>query len=203
MFLFFSCKPTVLGKKHTRIVCQPARQAAETIIRSISCSLQLRLKSNERKKFGDKMLKWTFRYYNFFLKWAWFSFKKMQLSTKFWLIRIGTINSSTWWTLFYYLISKNLSYYLKLGEKVADFSEPSSRRFLSAVGAYWKHCNGNNDKNLNSPVGYSFCYMHLCITCMVCQSLSVLPRSQTTAFELWLVGGIFLVSRSCVRIKNL
>ena len=55
-------------EKHTRIVCQPARQAAETIIRSISCSLQLRLKSNERKKFGDKMLKWTFGYDNFFLK---------------------------------------------------------------------------------------------------------------------------------------
>ena len=44
-------------KKHTRIVCQAARQAAETIIRSVSCNLQLRLKSNERKKFGDKMLK--------------------------------------------------------------------------------------------------------------------------------------------------
>ena len=96
-------------EKNTRIVCQPARQAAETIIRSISCSLQLRLKSNERKKFGDKMLKWTFRYYNCFLKWAWFSFKKMQLLTKFWLIRTGTINSSTRWTLFYHLISKNLS----------------------------------------------------------------------------------------------
>ena len=38
--LFFSCEPTVLGKKkHTRIVCRSARQAAETIIRS-----------NERKK---------------------------------------------------------------------------------------------------------------------------------------------------------
>ena len=53
-------------EKHTRIVCQSARQATETIIRSISCSLQLRLESNERKKFGDKMLKWIFRYYNFF-----------------------------------------------------------------------------------------------------------------------------------------
>ena len=30
--------------------------------------------------------------------------------------------------------------YLKLGGKVADFSERSSRRFSSAVGAYWKHC---------------------------------------------------------------
>ena len=29
--------------KNTRIVCQPARQAAETMIRSISCSLQHRL----------------------------------------------------------------------------------------------------------------------------------------------------------------
>ena len=29
--------------------------------------------------------------------------------------------------------------YLKLGGKVADFSERSSRRFSSAVGAYWKH----------------------------------------------------------------
>ena len=31
-------------------------------------------------------------------------------------------------------------YNLNLGEKVADFSERSSRRFSSAVGAYWKHC---------------------------------------------------------------
>ena len=46
-------------KKHTRIVCQPTRQVAETMIRSISCSLQLRLKSNENKKFGDKMLTWN------------------------------------------------------------------------------------------------------------------------------------------------
>ena len=30
--------------------------------------------------------------------------------------------------------------YLKLGEKIADFSERSSRRFPLAVGAYWKHC---------------------------------------------------------------
>ena len=30
--------------------------------------------------------------------------------------------------------------YLKLGGKVADFSERSSQRFSSAVGAYWKHC---------------------------------------------------------------
>ena len=38
----------------------------------------------------------------------------------------------------YYLISKNLSLinYLNLGEKVADFSGRSSRRFWSAVGAY-------------------------------------------------------------------
>ena len=48
------------------------------MIRSISCSLQLRLESNERKKFGDKMLKWTFRYYNFFS-----NERGMQLSTKF------------------------------------------------------------------------------------------------------------------------
>ena len=53
-------------KKDTRIVCQPTRKAAKTVIRSISCSLQLRLKSNESKKSGDKMLKWTFGYYNFF-----------------------------------------------------------------------------------------------------------------------------------------
>ena len=46
-------------KKHTRIACRPARQAAETAIRSISFSLQLRLKSNESKKSGDKTLKWT------------------------------------------------------------------------------------------------------------------------------------------------
>ena len=30
--------------------------------------------------------------------------------------------------------------YLKFGGKVTDFSERSSRRFSSAVGAYWKHC---------------------------------------------------------------
>ena len=30
--------------------------------------------------------------------------------------------------------------YLNLGEKVANFSEQSSWRFSSAVGAYWKHC---------------------------------------------------------------
>ena len=30
--------------------------------------------------------------------------------------------------------------YLKLGQKVADFSERSSRRFSLAVGTYWKHC---------------------------------------------------------------
>ena len=85
--------------KPSRIVCQSARQAAETIIRSISCSLQLRLKSSERKKFGDKMLKWTFGYYNLFLKRARFPLKKMQLLTKLWLIRTGTINSSTRLTL--------------------------------------------------------------------------------------------------------
>ena len=36
-------------------------------MRSISCNLQLRLKSNESKKTGDKTLKWTFGYYIFFL----------------------------------------------------------------------------------------------------------------------------------------
>ena len=30
--------------------------------------------------------------------------------------------------------------YFNLREKVADFSEGSSRHFSSAVGAYWKHC---------------------------------------------------------------
>ena len=75
----------------------------------LKCSLQLRLISNESKIFRDKMLKWTFGYYNFFLKWVWFSFKKIQLLTKFWLIRTGTIYSSTRLTFFYYLISKNLS----------------------------------------------------------------------------------------------
>ena len=30
--------------------------------------------------------------------------------------------------------------YFNLREKVADFSVRSSRRFSSAVGAYWKHC---------------------------------------------------------------
>ena len=35
------------------------------MIRSISCSLQLRLQSNESKKYGDKTLKWMFGYCNF------------------------------------------------------------------------------------------------------------------------------------------
>ena len=35
-------------------------------MRSISCSLQLRLKSNEGKKNGDKTLTWTFKYNIFF-----------------------------------------------------------------------------------------------------------------------------------------
>ena len=36
------------------------------MIRSISCSLQLRLKSNESKKNGDKMLKWALGFFFFF-----------------------------------------------------------------------------------------------------------------------------------------
>ena len=70
-------------EKHTRIVCQPARQATETIIRSISCSLQLRLESNERKKFGDKMLKWTFGYYNFFSRERGFHSRKCSFQPSF------------------------------------------------------------------------------------------------------------------------
>ena len=35
---------------------------------------------------------------------------------------------------------KSFFNYLNLGEKVADFSKRSSRRFSSAVDAYWKHC---------------------------------------------------------------
>ena len=62
--LFCSCIPR--EKKDTRIVCRPTRKAAKPIIRSISCSLQLRLQSNESKKNGDKTLKWTYGYYNFF-----------------------------------------------------------------------------------------------------------------------------------------
>ena len=68
-FLIFPANPfnSSWEKKHTRIVCRPARQMAETVIRSISCSLQLGLKSNESKKYGDKTVKWTFGYYNFFV----------------------------------------------------------------------------------------------------------------------------------------
>ena len=44
-FLFLPSR----GKKHTRIVCRPARQAAKTVIRSISCSLQLRLKAPAKR----------------------------------------------------------------------------------------------------------------------------------------------------------
>ena len=40
---------------------------AETVIRSIRCSLQLGLNSNESKKYGDKTVKWMFGYYNFFV----------------------------------------------------------------------------------------------------------------------------------------
>ena len=55
-------------KTHARIVCRPSRQVAESVIRSIiSCSLQLRLESNESKKNSDKTLKWTFGYCNLFL----------------------------------------------------------------------------------------------------------------------------------------
>ena len=48
--IFFIFKTlTVLGN-NTRIVHRATRQAAETVTRSISCSLQLRLASNESKK---------------------------------------------------------------------------------------------------------------------------------------------------------
>ena len=65
-------------EKRTRSIRRPARQAAETMIRSISCSLQLRQTS---KNYGDKTLKWAFGYFCFFKR-GWFSFKKMQLSFK-------------------------------------------------------------------------------------------------------------------------
>ena len=44
-FLFLPSR----GKKHTRIVCRPTRLAAKTVIRSISCSLQLRLKAPPKR----------------------------------------------------------------------------------------------------------------------------------------------------------
>ena len=79
-------------KKHTRIVCRPAK----AVIRSISCSLQLRLKSNQSKKKvvikcwngrSDIIIVLTHA--------SMISCKKMQLSFKFWFIRTDTINSST------------------------------------------------------------------------------------------------------------
>ena len=48
-------------KKHTRIACRPTRQAAETAIRSISCSLQLRLKVIPLKLFYYKTFFETLR----------------------------------------------------------------------------------------------------------------------------------------------
>ena len=50
--LFLRTHLTVLGKNYFRIVCRTARQVTETMMRSISCRLQLRLQSNESKKYG-------------------------------------------------------------------------------------------------------------------------------------------------------
>ena len=110
-FLFLR-KPTVFVKKQTRIVCRPTRQATETIIRSISYSLPLRLKSNESKKYADKTLKLTFGYYNFLNSSEQLIF--IQKNAVFIQVLIyqdqhnqllNTINFIN----FYYLISKNLS----------------------------------------------------------------------------------------------
>ena len=87
--------------------------------------------------FGDKMLKWTFGYYIFFSQ---VSVVFIQENTAFnqvltyqdWHNQLlNAIN-------FILLLNFKESFfnYLKLGGKVADFSERSSRRFSSAVGAY-------------------------------------------------------------------
>ena len=49
LFVSFLFLPSREKKKHTRIVCRPARLAAKTVIRSISCSLQLRLKAPAKR----------------------------------------------------------------------------------------------------------------------------------------------------------
>ena len=87
------------------------------------------------------MLKWTFGYYNFLTQ---ASVIFIQENTAFIQVLIyqdwhnqllNTIN-------FISLLNFKESFfnYFNLGEKVTSFSERSSRRFSSAVGAYWKHC---------------------------------------------------------------
>ena len=49
------------------LFAEPPDRWQKPVIRSISCSFLLRLKSNESKTYGDKTVKWMFRYYNSFV----------------------------------------------------------------------------------------------------------------------------------------
>ena len=88
------------------------------------------------------MLKWTFGYYIFFSQVSVVFIQEnaafnQVLTHQDWHNQLlNAIN-------FILLLNVKESFfnYLKLGGKVADFSERSSRRFSSAVGAYWKHLN--------------------------------------------------------------
>ena len=88
------------------------------------------------KIFGDKMLKWTFEYFFFPQVSVVFiqenaAFNQVLTYQDWHNQLLNAIN-------FILLLNFKESFfnYLKLGGKVADFSERSSRRFSSAVGAY-------------------------------------------------------------------
>ena len=83
------------------------------------------------------MLKWTFRYYNFFSQVSVIFIQgnadfNQVLTYQDWHNQLPNTNN------FILLLNFKESFfnYLKLGGKVADFSERSSRRFSSPVGTY-------------------------------------------------------------------
>ena len=112
--------------------------AAETMIRSISCSLQLRLKSNDSKKFGEKTVKIygcsdivIFSQAGVIIIQENAAFKQVLIYQDWHNQLLNTIN-------FILLLNFKESFfnYLNLGEKVADFSERSSQCFSSVLGTY-------------------------------------------------------------------
>ena len=83
------------------------------------------------------MLKWTFGYYNFFSQVSVIFIQENAAFNQV-LIYQGWHNQLLNTMNFILLLNFKESFfnYLKLGEKVADFSERSSRRFSLAVGTY-------------------------------------------------------------------
>ena len=83
------------------------------------------------------MLKWTFRYYNFFSQ---VSVIFIQENVAFnQVLTYQDWHNQLFNTMNFILLlnfKESSLNYLKLGVKIADFSERSSRRFSSAVGAY-------------------------------------------------------------------